>query len=249
MIRLHQAVGRSPKSGDIYILRGGLELAAGDFKAARDDAERALVLDRTRANEATELLAAVYALSPSSDKTLEAMRRADADQGLPPDRLALMAHLMLRLGDPEGARETYERALEGGSQLRLMKSDLAFLLAHEGADLNRAEQLATEAANAPGKSLSAVDTLGYVYLRNGKADAAFWQFRFAADHADPPIASYFFHLGLALMELDRGDEARSAFERALAIDPEFPDAGEAQRRLGLLSAGAAIGNETQAETS
>lgn len=249
MIRLHRAVGRSPKSVDIYILRGQLELAAGDYKAARDDAERVLLLDPTRANEAMELLAAVYALSPNPDKTLESMRRVDSEKKLSPDRLAVMAYLMLRLGDPEGARESYERALAGGSELRLLKSDLAFLLAYEGADLNRAEQLAFEAANAPGESLSAVDTLGYVYLRNGKADAALWQFRFAADHADPPVASYFYHLGLALMELDRSDEARNAFERALAIDPEFPDAGEARRRLGLLSAGAAVENEALAETS
>jgi tetratricopeptide (TPR) repeat protein len=249
MQRLHRAAGRSPRSVDIYMLRGRIEVAGGEFKAARDDAERALLLDPERSNEAMELLALVYSLSPNPNTTLESMKRADAQSGLAPDRLALMAYLMLRLGDEQGARETYERALAGGSQLTLLKNDLAFLLAREGRDLDRAEQLAKEAANAPGESLAAVDTLGFVYLRNGKADAALWQFRFAADHAQPPVATYFYHLGLALMELERSNEARLAFERALSIDPEFADAGEARRQIGLLSAGASTAGPEGAEPS
>lgn len=249
MHRLHRAAGRSPKSADIYLLRGRLELATGQYKPARDDAERVLILDPTRTNEAMELLAAIYAGSPNPEATLVTMQSADENNGLSADRLALMGYLMLRLGDAEGARVAYERALAAGSQLTLLKNDLAFLLARESRDLDRAEQLAKEAANAPGESLAAVDTLGYVYLRNGKADAALWQFRFAADHAEPPVAAYYFHLGLALMELERSGEARQAFERALAIDPEFPDAGEARRQIGLLSAGAAIESPSGAEPS
>jgi tetratricopeptide (TPR) repeat protein len=167
------------------------------------------------------------------------MKEADAAGKLSPDRLVLLGRLQLQVGDTDDAIATYERALAGGSQLTMLKNDYAYLLARTGRDLDRALQLAKESAAAERDSLSAADTLGYVYLRAGNADAAFWQFRYVTANAEPPVAQYQYHLALALMELDRDAEARIALERALAIDPQFADAKSAREELARLSAAAA----------
>ena len=125
----------------------------------------------------------------------------------------------------------YERALTEGSELVILKNDLAYLLALEGEDFDRALQLARLAVDHSEKSLTTADTLGYVYLRSGAYEAAYWQFRFVTGEADPPRAEYWYHLGLALIELDRPDEARQALAEALRITPNFLPATQSLDRL------------------
>jgi tetratricopeptide (TPR) repeat protein len=91
--------------------------------------------------------------------------------------------------------------------------------------------LAREAADADDETLTTIDTLGYVYLQSGQYEAALWQFQYAIANSDPPVAEYFYHLGLTLAKLERRAEARYALTRALAIDPQYSDAAEALRSL------------------
>jgi tetratricopeptide (TPR) repeat protein len=43
--------------------------------------------------------------------------------------------------------------------------------------------------------------------------------------------SFHYHLGLALREMGRDRQAGRAFQKALEIDPDFPDAEDARRLL------------------
>ena len=95
------------------------------------------------------------------------------------------------------------------------------------------------------ESLTTADTLGYVYLQSGAYEAAYWQFRFVTGEADPPRAEYWYHLGLALIELDRPEEARQALAEALKITPNFVPATESLDRLDRASPG----REKSASTS
>jgi tetratricopeptide (TPR) repeat protein len=160
-----------------------------------------------------------------------AMEAQAAKRGLSADRLALLARLNLGVGRTARALELYEQAHDQGSDLLFVKNDLAYLLASLGGDLDRALALARMATEAPGENVSAVDTLGYVYLKLGKPDAAVWQFRQAVSQAVPPVPDYYFHLGLALVELGKTEQARAAFQEALALNPEFSDAEQARQLL------------------
>ena len=149
--------------------------------------------------------------------------------------LVLLAHLYLRNGQLQTARPLYERALTEGSELTILKNDLAYLLALEGEDFDRALKLARLAVDTSEKSLTTADTLGYVYLQSGAYEAAYWQFRFVTGEADPPRAEYWYHLGLAPIELNRTDEARQALVEALKITPNFVPATESLDRLDRTS--------------
>ena len=61
--------------------------------------------------------------------------------------------------------------------------------------------------------------------------------RFGVGDASDP--SVYYEMGLSLKSLDRADEAVAAFEKALSIDTNCPEANDARRALeGTRSAGA-----------
>ena len=115
------------------------------------------------------------------------------------------------------------------------KNDLAHLLAAHGEDLDRALRLAEEAQRSIGLDASSADTVGFVYLKQGQPEAALEQFRQALElNEEQPSRlepTLHYHLGLTLDALDRDEEAANAFEKALAIDADFPDAADARQRL------------------
>jgi tetratricopeptide (TPR) repeat protein len=233
-LRLNKAIQRSPKAAQIYLLRARVALSIGDFRSSRDDAERALRLSRSAHNEAIEILAYIYSQSPNPLATIESIEASAGPEGLSSNRLVLVARLYLKVGDEQKALATYERALAQGNDLTILKNDLAYLLAKVGKDYDRAIRLAREATRDPSEPLSAADTLGYVYLQSGEYDAALWQFRFVIATAEPPVAEYYYHMGLALLKLERLDEARTALERALVINPHFEEAADARTQLTVL---------------
>ncbi len=235
MARLDQAAQRAAASPAIRLLRGRVAAMSGQLQKARSDAAYVRRIAPGAANEVIELLALVQSQTDDPEAEVQRMETADREGRLPRNRKVLLARLYFELGEEEKALATYERALQEGSELRLLKNDLAFLIAKRGGDLARALELAKQATEAPGASLAAADTLGYVYLQMGEHETALWQFRYVTDHAEPPVAEHYFHMALALLNLERDGEARVAFEKALSIDPNFSGAGEARQRLDLLS--------------
>ena len=236
--RLNAAIDLKSWVGKPYLIRGNFLLGLGELVAARDDAERALRLDPSTSNEAYNIMAAAYMNSGDLPNLVAAMEAQAAKRGLSADRLGLLARLNLGVGKTARALELYEQALDGGSDLLFVKNDLAYLLASLGGDLDRALALARMATEAPGEDVSAVDTLGYVYLKMGKPEAAVWQFRQAVSEAAPPVPDYYFHLGLALVKLGKAEQARAAFQEALALNPEFSDAEQARQFLNKNSGAA-----------
>jgi len=235
--RLNATIQSQSWIGSPYLVRGNFLLRHGEFVAARDDAERALRLDPSTLDEAYDIMTVAYMNDGDLSNLVAAMEARFAEHGLAPDRVGLLARLNLAAGNSARALELYDRAFSLGSNLIFVKNDLAFLLASSGGDLDRALSLAQKAAEAPGENVSTVDTLGYVYLKLGKPDAAVWQFRQAVAESETPIPDYYYHLGLALIELGRTNQAREALEEALALSPDFPDAPSARKLLsGLGSA-------------
>ncbi len=238
--RLDTAVAGSQPEPSLLLMRAEIRLALHQFDAARDDAQRALDRDPTTPG-AFGLLIAIYTSQGKLDDAVKSLQAADKAGTLQSGARALLGRLLLSRGDAEAARPYLEQALAERPDLAEAKNDLAYLLARDGKELDRALQLAQEAQQALPTSPDVADTLGYVYLRKGLNDPAIEQFRYAIDLAEQakhPDAALEHHLGLALRAAGRNDEAAAAFEKALAIDAHFPDADAARKELEAVRAGA-----------
>jgi tetratricopeptide (TPR) repeat protein len=234
MRRLDKVIESQLAGPRILLLRAELLAQTGELDRAEADALRAFEA-APELPGTIDLLFAIYQAQGKLDDTQRSFEEAEAVGVLHSGARVLLGRLYLAQGEVARAKEVYEKVLVEDPELASAKNDLAFLLAHEGSDLDRALALAEEAQRALPEHPSVADTVGFTYYRMKQNEAALQQFRYAiqlseAERGESP-PGYHYHVGLALAALDRDEEAAAAFERALAIDPEFAESADARRRL------------------
>jgi tetratricopeptide (TPR) repeat protein len=100
-----------------------------------------------------------------------------------------------------------------------VKSDLAYLLALDGADLARAQELAQDALGSHSDEPEVLDTMGYVELRRGNPRPRVLYFEHATaltEESGRARAVHYYHLGLVRRAAGHDREAVEALDRALA---------------------------------
>lgn len=225
--------GRPPEDAPgLRLLRARLLAQAGDMAGAEKDALAAFRA-APQLPGAAELVAAVYVEQGRTAEAIQSFEAALAAGSLPRPARAVLARFYSAEGRHDDAVRLLEEVVaEGGGAAA--RNDLAFLLARDKRDLDRALALAQEAVGTAADQPTYFDTLGFVYLQKGLHGPALDQFEQAVDLAERqgnPRAEYLFHKGLALQGLERPSEAVKAFEAALSLDPAFQDAGEARASL------------------
>ncbi|HTF35300.1 MAG TPA: tetratricopeptide repeat protein [Myxococcota bacterium] len=223
--------GKAPPAA--LLARARLLAGQKQFDAAEKDVSRVLESSPDTPG-APELLVQIYAAQNKLDEAVKNLEEADKAGALAPSARLLLGRLYVSRGDDAKARAMFERVLSERSDLAGAKNDLAFLLAKDGVELDRALRLATEAQQALANDPNVADTLSFVYLKKGLNEPALQQANYAiqlAEEAREPQAIFQYHLGLVLRALGRNPEAAQAFERALAIDDKFAEAGAARQEL------------------
>jgi tetratricopeptide (TPR) repeat protein len=240
LARLDEAAKSGPLPPTLVLVRAQVLLAKKDYAGAEQEARRAFAA-APNMTPALDLLAQIYASQNRMDEAIASFEEAEKVGALPPAGEVLLARLHLASGHMDRAKQLYEKALAADQNLPGAKNDLAFILAEQNQDLDRALQLAQDAQKAAPESPDFVDTLGYVYLRKGLNDAAVEQFRFALEldkKSGTQHPDYQYHLGLALRAQGQQAEAAEAFAAALALDPHFSHADDARRELEAARASA-----------
>jgi tetratricopeptide (TPR) repeat protein len=223
---LTRATATGEAAPRIRLARAELLAKMGRLEEAQAEAE-AVFAESPRETGAFHVLAAISAARgevASSIATLEQRQRAGP---LTPTEAYFLAVLYDGAGDAARAKAAYEHAVSLEDAVPQAKNNLAYLLAKEGAELDRALRLAREAVRELSEAPELLDTLGYVYYRMGRDGEAAEQFRLAIEAApegDRASAYYHYHLGLVRKRMGRERIAARSFERALAIDPDFPEA-------------------------
>jgi tetratricopeptide (TPR) repeat protein len=230
---LDRAAEAGPLGPAMVLTRAQILTSKGDLVRAEEEARRAFAA-APNLTPALDLLARIYTAQNRVDEAIASFEEAEKVGALPPSGQVLLGRLHLAAGHKDQARTLYEKALAQRSDLPGAKNDLAWLLAEQGIELERALTLAQEAQQAEPENPDFVDTLGYVYLRKGLHEPALQQLSYAVELTEGSGAArpeFHYHLGLALRALGRQGEAITAFERALALDADFPDAEQARREL------------------
>lgn len=234
--RLDRLVEKRLAGPAILLLRARTLAALGELPAAEADVLRAFEADPALPG-AIDLLYQLYAAQGKLAEARHSFEEADAAGVLHAGARRLLARLYREDGENARARETLERVVAEAPELWAARSDLAFLLASSGSELDRALELAREAhAEARGEPY-ALDVLGWVELQSGRPELALRHFdaaiRTADRGANGATPTLHYHRGMALRALGRDADAAAALRKALG-QGDFPEAEEARQQLEAL---------------
>jgi tetratricopeptide (TPR) repeat protein len=232
--RINAAINTGHARPETLLLRAYVLSKAGKLERAEADALWAFEADPSLPG-GVDLLYAIYKAQDRVDEARISFEEAEAAGVLHSGARLLLGRIYLRQGDTNRARKMLEQVLRDDPNSTGAKSDLAYLLAESKLDLDRAQRLAEEAQQSMSTDPNAADTVGFVYLHKGLHEAALQQFQHALElNAEglgslEPMLQY--HIGLTLDAMNRKEEAANAFEKALALDGDFPEAEDARRRI------------------
>ena len=227
--RVAQAyVGAQPANARAWLLKGGVEMEAGDAAAARTAFAKSYQLQPSPGAALSEFQAAFRLKAPRPEGLLlQWLAREPSDIA---SRRTLGLYYM-QIGDEQSARTQLETLLARSPNDVIALNNLAWLL--RTSDPARAEQLAKAAYAIAPQNAGVTDTLGMVYLARGKIDAAVTTLA-AAVAANPADRAIQYHHGQALYRAGKVDAARDALRRALAEDVNFEGRAEARQLLEKL---------------
>ncbi|MGI9307208.1 MAG: tetratricopeptide repeat protein [Gammaproteobacteria bacterium] len=164
-----------------------------------------------------------------ADAALERIRRA---QLAVPDNFQLIyrhSFIAEQTGDIKTATELLARLTEIFPNNADGWNALGYILANHNMRLADAEQYIKKALMLEPDSANILDSLGWVYYRQGNLRAAVRLLRAAADKSDS--AEIAAHLGEVYWHLDERERARAVFTEAKSRDPENEVLNETLRRL------------------
>ncbi len=231
----NEKVGRRTMLG----LRAQILWALDRRKEAEASIREAFALD-PRPYRVPEMLVAFFTELGKQDEALELLEEAREAGTLGAASLWQVGRLRLERGEVGEARARLEEAHAAAPGELAIQNDLAFVLATEGQDLDRAVELARAVKAGRPDDDAVADTLGFVYLKKGLLEPAAFEFRSAIELArvnGREVAEYHYHLGLALKAQGREEDARKAFSEALRIEPKHEAAQQAKASVAANGAG------------
>jgi len=231
--RINRVVASRLATPPTLLMRAQILTRLEAYDQAEADVLRAFEADPTLP-DAIDLLYTIYRVQGKLEEARRSFEQAEEAGVLHSGARLLLGRLYLADGDTARARAMLEQVVVDHPGLWAAKNDLAYVLAEQGEDLDRALQLAREAHAASGRNPTTADTVGYVHLKAGRPEVGLQQFRLAIrlaqGRSEPPNPSFQYHRGLAFRALGREGEAAQSFERALE-QGDFPEADEARRQL------------------
>jgi putative PEP-CTERM system TPR-repeat lipoprotein len=261
-VAIADARARDPNSSELAVLEVVLFMRDGDYVRAErlldnlrksdfDPVTRLSMLGDLRTaqkqySEAAEAYNSAYAVKPSQGLALGAWR-AEAAAGhedptatlrdwleQAPDDFAVLTavgnwHLARR--EVENAQRYLERAVEIDRSHALALNNLAWIYGETGDD--RALPTAEQAYRLLPDSPAIADTIGWIHLKSGNAEAALGFLKQAAEAVplDPGIQ---YHLAMAYVETDDPEPAKKILADLVESHQDFPDRQAAEQALAEL---------------
>lgn len=224
--RLDSWLAKNQSDQRALLVAGQVYFAAGDAVRA-ENAWKKLLSINPGSQDAYDALGSMYVTTGrlgSAEQQFAALAEKGADA---PYGLLLAGVLADAQGKVAVAKERYQKVLALNPQSPVAANNLAWIYAVEGTNLEVALGLAQTATRAAPDNPAFTDTLGVIFLKKGQVDAALPYLQAAANKA-PKNPTIQLHFAQALVAAGKADQARAAAEKALSIDPSFPEAAEAR---------------------
>lgn len=226
--RIEAGLEANPSSAPLWRVDGLARLRQGDIEKAEAAFLKSLELDPSGVDNYAQL-ARIYAGSGRLDMAIEQYESAAEAQPENGTIRHFLGVLYEMTGKPDIAQGHYEEALQRNANLAETKNNLAYMLAEQGNDLDRALRLAQEAKAAMPDSPSAADTLGWVLYKRGVSAAAIGYLREAvsiASPTDPNLGEIRLHLSMAYEEGGDREKALETLEAAMSNLKTLKDSGK-----------------------
>lgn len=194
---------------------GEIEAANGNYDAAIAQF-RELLAKNPKSVETLRHLGDIY--EAKGDRANAIALYQQASQLVPTDvNVALrLADMLAFAGRNAEAKQAYEGLLKIHPDNPGGLNNLAFFLADSGGDLDEALGLAQRALARFPNQPALSDTLGYIYLKKGLTESAVQTFQKLVQK-NPQLASFHYHLGLAMFQKGDRTSARKELESALKL--------------------------------
>ena len=233
--RLTAQVQRTPDRAPLLIIAAQADIVAKDYAQAEERLQRAILADPS--NQASYgVLAQTYLRQQKLDDARREFERIAARDPRSVGALTMIAIIFEMKKQGDDAEHAYRRVLEVDPTAPVAANNLAYRWADRNHNLEEALALARSAVERLKDNADALDTLGWVYYKQGRPDQAIPQFQ-ASAQKNPARPLFQYHLGLAYLANAEWENAKKALEDALRLDPSFDGADEARRRLASLKSG------------
>jgi tetratricopeptide (TPR) repeat protein len=189
---------------------GKLDLAVQQYQWLQSDDPKSAVADAS--------LGDVYRAKGDINSALASYQRAREISPNDPKIIAMIAYLESTSGQATEAIADLRRQLALDPENVIAMNNLAFSLAEMGSDLDQALALAEKAQRKAPSNPGIADTLGWVYTKKGLNDSAVQVFNGLVKKY-PDQSAFRYHLGIALLQQGKLDEARVALTLSLANKP------------------------------
>jgi tetratricopeptide (TPR) repeat protein len=230
--RAEALLAQRPKDPALRLL-AARAYRSGNEPQRAEDLLKGLVQENPGNTAALGMLAEMYL---SQGKLVPALERYEALSLREPKSVTVHTMIGMILQEqkklPE-AKKRYEQALEAGPNAAVAANNLAWLLADERQDLDRALTLANKAAMLRPKDPQVADTIGWVYYQKQLPTLALPSFEKAVG-MNPENPEFHYHLGMALAATGETVKARTHLHKALALNPTFNGASGAKDLLATL---------------
>lgn len=234
--RVENRVKASPKEAGVLAMAAAAYSAVGD-DARAEQALKELVSAAPDSLLAYENLARLYWRQKRLDDARAQFEHLANEQPKAIGPQTMVGIILQLQGKQREAQAAYEKLLQANPEAAVAANNLAMLYVEDGGNLDLALNYAQTALKGQPGDPDVNDTLGLVYLKKGLGSLAVRAFE-DSTKAAPGNPVFWFHLGQANQLAGDKAKARAAFERALAINPEFDGAVDARRLLAeLMSSG------------
>jgi tetratricopeptide (TPR) repeat protein len=124
-----------------------------------------------------------------------------------------------RHGSYEDAEKLFRKSLELSPKFSEAMNYLGYMWVERGVKLDEARKLIQDAVEIEPKNAAFLDSLGWAFFKLNKPEEALpWMLK-AVEHSEEPDATLFDHLGDIYSALKKADQARDAWRKSLAVEP------------------------------
>jgi tetratricopeptide (TPR) repeat protein len=215
---IEKAVNAKPDDANLQQLYGTALIATGQGQVGETKLRRAIELDPNNMG-AYQALASYLLRSARQQEGIATYEKAVERQPTSAPLRFTLGTLYESMGKRTEAIAQYEEAVKLDPNLAVGKNNLAYLMAEDGTNLDRALDLAQEAKAQLPESANVADTLGFVLLKKGIPEAAIGYLQEAESGfqlGDPNLGYVRTHLAEAYVASEQPEKAREILERALA---------------------------------